>query len=115
MRHTYVSVLVAAAASVLLAACDQGGNDPASEQPVSGDQVRVVDNDFEPAHLEVAPGDTVTWAWDDQARHDVVGDDFDSGVQDSGTFTHTFDDAGAYDYECTIHQGMAGRITVTGP
>jgi plastocyanin len=103
------------AAGVLLAACDQGGNDPASQAPVSGDQVAVVDNDFEPANLEISAGDTVTWAWEGRSAHDVVGDGFDSGVLTEGTFTHTFDEPGTYEYECTLHAGMTGQVTVVDP
>lgn len=104
------------AAGVLLAACDGGGGtDFADEPAVSGDEVSVVDNAFEPANLEVAAGDEVTWVWEGSAAHDVVGDDFDSGVQRDGTFTHTFDEPGTYDYECQLHNGMDGRITVVEP
>lgn len=33
--------------------------------------------------------------------------------QRDGSFTHTFDEAGEYEYECTLHGGMTGLITVT--
>lgn len=101
-----------AAVSILLAACGQQG-DPAAQAPVSGDEVRVIDNAFEPAHLEVATGQSVAWRWDARVDHDVVGDGFDSGLQREGTFTHQFAEPGTYDYVCTLHPGMTGRITVT--
>lgn len=107
----------AAAVSAVLAGCTIGNDVPQTQAPndqapTSGTEVRVVDNDFEPADLDIATGETVTWTWDGHAAHDVVGDDFDSGVQRDGTFTHTFEEAGPYDYECTLHSGMTGRITV---
>lgn len=101
------------AAGVLLAACGGGGaTDLAAEPAVSGGEVSVVDNAFEPANLEIAVGDEVTWSWEGSAAHDVVGDGFDSGVQREGAFSHTFDEPGTYDYECQLHNGMDGRITV---
>lgn len=103
----------AAAVSAVLAGCTIGSDVPQTQAPTSETEVRVVDNDFEPADLDIATGETVTWTWDGRAPHDVVGDDFDSGVQRDGTFTHTLEEAGTYDYECTLHPGMTGHITVS--
>jgi plastocyanin len=100
------------AGSLLLTACGGGGEDPAAAEPVPGTEVSVVDNDFEPVHLEVASGGTVTWRWEGDAAHDVVGEGFESEIQDEGTFSHSFGDPGTYDYECTLHNGMTGRVTV---
>ena len=57
-------------------------------------------------------GDTVTWVWDGQAQHNVVGDGFQSPDQSSGTFKYTFERSGTYRYACTIHPGMEGSVTV---
>jgi plastocyanin len=43
------------------------------------------------------------------------GEGWTSGdPQRSGTFTHTFDRPGTYPYRCTLHDGMDGRVVVTG-
>lgn len=113
MPHRRNALLTAVlAGGLLLTACGDGGEDPAAAEPVAGTEVSVVDNDFEPVHLEVGSGETVTWRWEGDAAHNVVGDGFESEVQDEGTFSHTFEDAGTYDYECTLHRGMTGRVTV---
>lgn len=106
--HGIGLVAAAIASATLLAAC--GDSDAA--EPVAGTEVTVVDNDFEPAALEVNAGETVTWRWDARASHDVVGDGFESEVQDSGTFEHTFEEPGEYDYRCTLHGGMDGTVVV---
>jgi plastocyanin len=43
------------------------------------------------------------------------GEGWTSGdPQRSGTFTHTFDRPGTHPYRCTLHDGMDGRVVVTG-
>lgn len=82
--------------------------------PVSGvTEVAVRDDFFSPAAIEVPAGTTVTWTWEGQHPHNVVGDGFESPVQTAGTFARTFDDPGSHDYECTLHFGMRGRVVVT--
>ena len=39
---------------------------------------------------------------------------FQSEVMREGTFTHTFSTPGTYDYTCTLHGQMKGRVIVTG-
>lgn len=76
-------------------------------------EVSVVDNEFQPKVIEVAQGDTVSWTWEGSAPHDVAGDGFQSEVQTSGRFEHTFDAVGEYQYVCNIHSGMTGIVVVS--
>jgi len=90
---------------------------------------------FTPAVVWVEAGTTLTWAIEG-ASHSVTAyaaandrpqripegaESFDSGVLAAGeTFSHTFEDPGAYDYYCTPHEGlgMVGIVVVeeaTGP
>lgn len=114
--------LLPAVLAFTLTACGggsgDGGGDAASggeaqaTPAAGGTTVAVIDNEFDPADLSVSAGDTVTWEWKGAIPHNVKGDGFESETQDAGTFTHTFDSAGEYPYECTIHPGMEGTITV---
>jgi plastocyanin len=112
-------VLVALAlAAAVLTGCggDEGGGNAAAA-PVTGvTEVAAKDNQFTPPAIQVTAGTTVTWSFDDRfVPHDVTGDGFTSGdPRRSGTFTHTFDRPGTYDYRCTVHDGMDGRVVVTG-
>jgi plastocyanin len=82
--------------------------------PVSGvTQVAIEDNHFSPDSIEIPPGTTVTWTWKGDHDHNVHGDGLDSPTQDSGTYAFTFDQPGTYDYECTLHLGMKGRVIVS--
>jgi plastocyanin len=119
-RLPVVAALVAAAAVLVLAGCGGdggGGSGGADAAPVTGvTQVTAKDNRFTPPAIQVPAGTTVTWAFKDGlVPHDVTGDGWRSGdPQRKGTFTHTFDQPGTYSYHCTIHDGMTGRVVVTG-
>lgn len=96
-----------------LAAVACGGDDDAAA-PAEPGHVNVVDNDFEPSEITVEAGDTVTWEFQGAAMHNVVNRDgeFESENKKEGTFEHTFDEPGAYDYVCTLHPGMEGTVVV---
>lgn len=101
--------------AVALSSCAARGADAASVQ-MTGERR------FEPATVEIPVGGTVTWHNDGVTRHTVTAIDGDrepSGVFDSGpvvgtgSFAHTFAEAGAVAYRCTIHGGeMVGVVTV---
>ena len=76
--------------------------------------VAVKDNSFGPNSIEIPPDTTVTWTWVGKNDHNVYGDGLESPVQNEGTYAYTFDESGTYDYECTLHPGMKGRVIVTG-
>ena len=69
---------------------------------------------FQPQSVNVTPGTTVVWVNRDGVDHTVTRDgDFDSGrIPPGGTFEFTFKDEGTYDYVCTLHPGMTGRVIV---
>jgi plastocyanin len=71
---------------------------------------------FNPGEVTVAVGETVTWTNNDSVAHDVTADSFSSGdpggMAPGDTFEHTFDEAGTFDYVCTVHPGMEGTVVV---
>ena len=78
--------------------------------------------DFSPADISIAVGDVVEWVWV-SGFHNVNGsqetypnnpESFQSELGSDLTFSHTFNVAGAYDYQCDPHadMGMVGTITV---
>jgi amicyanin len=77
--------------------------------------VQIVAFGFSPAELTIAVGDTVTWTNLDPVAHTATST---SGAFDSGdlvlndSFSFTFTAAGTYDYLCTPHPEMTGRIVV---
>jgi len=77
--------------------------------------VRINGMRFEPANLTVKPGTTVTWVQDSTMPHSISGK---AGGLRSNTlnrgqqFSHTFDQAGRFDYMCGLHPSMKGSILV---
>ena len=66
----------------------------------------------------------MTWTNDDSTIHTVVEGSaqggsgetpaFDSSIIANGaTWEHTFDTAGEFDYYCSLHPFMTGKVTVT--
>jgi amicyanin len=77
--------------------------------------VAIADFAFAPATLTITVGDTVTWTNEDAVEHTATstGGAFDSGLLAQGeSFSFTFTAAGTYDYLCTPHPTMTGRIVV---
>jgi plastocyanin len=98
-----------------LAACQQSHPDPPASTPavIGVHDVTARDLQFEPRVIQVRPGTMVTWHFEDGAvAHDVRADGFSSPIQKTGAFTHRFDQAGTFEYRCTLHANMTGRVIV---
>ena len=75
-----------------------------------------IDNSiFTPSEITVTPGTTVTWTNNDAMPHSVVDvkNSFRSKtlVKDV-TFSFTFTNAGDYNYFCSVHPNMKGKVIV---
>ncbi|MFI6694762.1 cupredoxin family copper-binding protein [Streptomyces sp. NPDC050433] len=111
-----IRVLLAAqvvAASTLIAA-------PATPAHAAGYQVAMSGSAFSPRMLTVPAGSTVTWTNRDTAPHDVKNSSgapaFHSPMLNKGgSWSRTLANGGTYDYLCTVHPGMTGRLIVKAP
>ena len=70
---------------------------------------------FIPSEITVAPGTTVTWVNAETMPHAVV--DLNKAFRSKtlvkdGTFSFTFTTAGDYNYLCSIHPNMKGKVIV---
>jgi len=103
--------------------CEDGGEeavDPSTVPPVEATEVLIQDFAFDPPHIQVKVGDTVTWTQgSDGDPHTATATDdaktFDSGTltNEGETFEFTFQEAGDFPYYCEIHPDMLGLVTVT--
>lgn len=78
-------------------------------------EVDIAEFAFAPAELTITAGDTVTWTNLDAVEHTAtsVNGAFDSGYLAMGaSYSLTFTTPGTYDYLCTPHPSMTGRIVV---
>jgi plastocyanin len=134
MTRWLAMLLACLALGLVVAACGDdddggggGGNGAATtEEPAGGGEdgggggggteVSMEGIAFEPAEVTVSAGDTVTWTNNDSVAHDVTADSFSSGeaggMAGGDTFEHTFEEAGTFDYVCTVHPGMEGTVVV---
>jgi plastocyanin len=105
-----------AMAGALAVGCS-GYDNPSQPSNNTGYTVAVVNDQFNPATIEVPVGSTVTWQWNSGGvTHNVTFQDgTNSGDKSSGSFPRTFQTAGNFPYLCTIHgaQGMTGVVNVT--
>ena len=81
--------------------------------PLQAAKIEIVEFTFYPAEVAIVKGGTVTWSQKDSIKHTVTGSDFDSGELGQGqTFSHTFNEAGTFDFWCKIHSSMRGKVIV---
>ncbi len=68
---------------------------------------------FVPQVVHIKVGSAVKWINDDAVPHTVTSSDFDSGLMKKGqSWSYTFSKSGSYDYICTPHPWMKGKIIV---
>ena len=86
-----------------------------STLPTASAAVSLENFSFKPSDMTVSVGTEVTWTNNDSVAHTITVDDnsFGSGDLSKGdTFKHTFESAGTFNYHCSIHTSMKGKITV---
>ena len=112
MRRALPLVLV-----LLVAGCGGEEKSSAPQEVQSGTaDVGMIRLKFDPDSITVKTGTKVVWTAKENVPHNVVaneGADFKSDVFGEGkTYEWTAEKAGTVKYECTLHPGMDGTITV---
>jgi plastocyanin len=109
-RFSRPTVFVAALAFCTVVACGDDGTGP--DDTVT---IEMRDNTFSPATRAVDVGTTVRWVNEGTVQHNTTGEGGvwqSSNLNPDQSFQRTFSTAGTFDYECTLHEGMTGTITV---
>jgi plastocyanin len=111
--HCTTALLACALATCLMMGVTvaAGDRDPKTET------VTIDNFSFSPKTLTIAAGTKVTWINRDDVPHTATSSkkprQFDSGTLDTDDrFSHVFAQPGSYDYFCTVHPHMVGRIIV---
>lgn len=93
-----------------------GGCGGASEEeslPPDENTVIIENYKFQPAEITIKSGETITWINKDSVKHTATGDSFDSGLFGKNeSFQQTFEETGTFDYICTPHPYMEGKVIV---
>lgn len=86
--------------------------------PGVGATVSIANFVFAPAQITIGAGENVTWTNDDGAPHGLAFRDGAAGISlllPGASFSRRFDTPGSYDYECSLHSYMTGRVVVRAP
>ncbi len=73
-----------------------------------------------PSKISIIQGESVTWLNEDAAFHSVTSGTYENpnGMFDSGhldpteSFTVKYEESGTFDYFCTLHPWMKGKVIV---
>lgn len=123
MRARLILVVVAL---IAIASCGKSSTptnpSPTSSPLPSGSTVSIVQGAsaltttaFNPNPLNITRGMTVTWVNNDNTTHTSSSNagTWNSGnIAPGGNFSVTFQSAGTFPYQCTIHPNMVGTVTV---
>ena len=111
LRSAVSAALIGAAVGTVLA----GGVLFAEAQSPKAAAVSIDNFTFPPDSTEIAVGTTVIWTNEDDIPHALAASErqFKSHALDTGdTFTYTFTQPGTYEYFCSLHPHMKGKIVV---
>lgn len=118
-------VTAVAAGSATIRAAAQADNTKFAESvvtvtapsfPSSANVGAGTDQQFDPAQVDIAVGGSVTWQFA-SLTHNVTfasatGVPNNIGSSTSTSVSRTFNTAGTFDYQCTLHAGMDGKVVV---
>jgi len=130
MRRNLFHPMWLAAALLAVAACGGGGGNgptgsttssypgsPSDPTNTTANSVNATTSStFDPAALTVAKGTTVTFTFA-SVTHNVTFDAVSGAPANipstsGASVTRTFSTAGSFGYQCTLHGGMRGTVTV---
>lgn len=95
---------------------NESTNQPTNNEASVGAEtynVSIENFSFKPAELNIKKGDTVIWINQDSMPHKISGNGFQSDtLSKEQSFSFVFNNAGTFDYICSIHPSMKGKIIV---
>lgn len=120
MLNTKLSILLIlplVISALFLSGCSHKSSQEKISPPVmsrSDSTISIKNFSFSPSIVTIKIGTTITWTNNDSVLHTVTSiDNFDSGnIAQGKTFSYTFDEVGIFEYLCTIHPYMQGKIIV---
>ena len=116
MKKGMIIVIIVLVALIAAGFYFFGGSNTEEEIPSGNYKIEIIGFAFAQQELKVKVGDTVSWVNKDSAKHTVTSDNgnqLDSELLSKGEiYSHTFNGIGVFEYHCTPHPYMTGRIIV---
>ncbi len=79
----------------------------------SSASVKIQNFAYDEETVTIKKGESVTWKNYDSAQHNVVSAEFESPLLSKDkTFTQQFNKEGTYEYYCSLHPSMRGKVVV---
>lgn len=77
-------------------------------------RVEIKNFSFVPEAITIKKGETIEWINRDPVQHNAVSQGLFSSevLNQDQIFSFKFENTGTYDYICTIHPSMKGKVTV---
>jgi len=124
MKAIAAILIIAVIVAIFVSGCTSYG--PATSpqptaQPTAQPTSQVPDNAsvtiqnfaFSPGTVTITKGGTVTWTNRDSTTHTVTfADGGSSNLGNGATYAKTFNETGTFDYHCSIHTSMTGKVVV---
>ena len=114
IKQLFVSIIIILLITGI-SGCGEAKDKNLSE-PAPDEYTVIIENyKFQPEEITIKSGETITWINKDKVRHTATStsDFFDSGLFGKDeSFQQKFDEAGTYDYICTPHPYMTGKVIV---
>jgi plastocyanin len=115
MQRVMIPFVALLALAALLLTGQTSGAVRAAANPAASASVTIDNFNFAPNTVTIAVGTTVVWTNQDDVPHNVTNPDkaFKSPTLDTGEkWEYTFKQAGTFNYYCTIHPKMTGKVVV---
>ena len=107
----FLSIITILAFAII--GCGTGKSAQSTTQVAEKNIVTIHEFKFNPSEITIQKGETITWVNEDSVTHTVTGTVINSGLLEKGkSFKQTFNETGAFDYGCTPHPYMKGKVIV---
>lgn len=115
-------VFLGGAGYLILSSKDESSKQPVSQKDTSAkvsdaNKISISNLAYSPAEITVKKGTAVMWVNNDSVPHTVTSTDggkLDGSLLAKGSdYTFTFDTVGTFNYKCSFHSNMTGKVIVT--
>ena len=109
-----IAILAVGGYYIIKGGYGNSGNSSVSSNSTVTNNVDINNLSFEPSNITVKAGSEITFANQDSVEHTVTanGGEFNQIVAAGDKAVITIPNPGTYDYHCSIHTTMKGKIIV---